>query len=283
MEDYIKAGKIASKAREFGIKLLKEGAFIKDIVEKIEGKIKDMGGEMAFPVNISSNEFAAHDTADNNDERIIKKGDVVKVDVGVHINGYIADTAKTKEVGTNRYRDLIMASEKALEQAIKLLKPGIKLWEIGETIEQTIMGYGFNPIRNLSGHMLERYILHAGISIPNYNNNNKEELKKGQAIALEPFATDGVGIVVDKGEPKIFGFEKKSRISRSISMDLKRKYGNLPFAKTWLNKRELFYLHSMIKEGAIRAYPPLAEKSGGIVSQTEHTIIIDEKPIVTTK
>ncbi len=283
MKDYEKAGMIASRARDFGISLLKKDILIREVVEEIEHKIKVLGGEMGFPVNISINSMAAHDTADIGDDRRISEGDVVKIDVGVHINGFIADTAKTKEVGTNQYKKLIEATENALDAAIKLAKPGTMMWEIGQAIEDEITSLGFNPVRNLSGHELDKFDLHAGVTIPNYNNNDKTKLKEGQVIAIEPFATDGVGIVFDSGKPKILKFQKPSRVSRTISNQIKKKYGSLPFSKTWLEKTELFYLNSMIKEGSIRVYYPLMEKSGGIVTQTEHTVIVGKKPKVTTK
>ena len=78
-------------------------------------------------------------------------------------------------------------------------------------------------MRNLSGHGLDKYNLHSGTNIPNYNNNDKTKLKQGQAIAIEPFATDGVGIVFDSGNPKIFKYKKPSRVSRTVSNQLKKK------------------------------------------------------------
>jgi methionyl aminopeptidase len=282
MQEYIDAGRIASNARDMGISLVKEDMLISELVSRIEERIQSLGGQMAFPINVSLNDCAAHDTANIKDERSLKKGDVVKIDVGVHIDGYIADTAKTIEIGSEKHKDLVIAAEKALDAAIKLSKPGTKLWELGEAIEKEMASRGFNPIRNLSGHGLERYNLHSGTNVPNYNNNDRTELEEGEVIAIEPFATTGVGVVIGRGNPKIFMFEKISRISRSVSLGIKKKFSTLPFAKTWLDRTELFYLNNMVKEGSLRDYEPLFEKTGGIVSQAEHTVVVADEPIVTT-
>ena len=146
LNDYKKAGKIASRARNWGFSLIKENANFYEIVNSVEKKILKMGGQIAFPINLSLNEFAAHDTAERDDERVLKAGDVVKLDVGVHIDGYIADTAVTREVSTKEHKKLIESSKKALESAIKILKPGVTLGEIGEVIESTITSF-FLPVK----------------------------------------------------------------------------------------------------------------------------------------
>jgi len=275
---YEEAGKIASKARNLGYSLLKEGILYREVVEVIEDFVKNSGARLAFPVNISVNECAAHDTSGEGDERCFEKGDLVKLDIGVHLDGYIADTAVTKEIGSRRYVEMIRANEEALRKALKVARPGVQVREIGKVVEEVASKYGFNVIKNLTGHSISRYELHAGLGIPNYDNKDKSTLEEGMVVAIEPFFTDGVGYVIEKGEPKIFRVVKKGRVGRELLKKLEEEYHGLPFSKFWVKDPKLSLL---CREGALKAYPPLVEKSGGMVSQFEHTLIVGGK--VTTK
>ena len=154
VEKYKKAGHIHKECLEFGSKLINPDVKIIDVVEKIEEKIKSMGGEFAFPVNISVNETAAHDTADIGDIRVFKDGDLVKLDIGVHVDGYIADGAVTVSLNSGK-DELRETSKKALEEALKLMRPGTQISLISETIENIIRGSGFIPVINLLGDKIE--------------------------------------------------------------------------------------------------------------------------------
>jgi methionyl aminopeptidase len=274
-EKYREAGKIARDALHIGIKNIKEGRSYKEIAEKIETYILDRAS-LAFPVNISVNSTAAHYTPSMHDENVFKKGDVVKLDVGAHVDGYIGDTAKTVEIGTKDYSRLIEAAEKALEEAIKIIRDGIKIEEIGKKIEDKIREYGYNPIRNLHGHSLERYKLHAGISIPNYHSKSKKRLRQGQAVAIEPFVTDGVGIVVDGGIGNIYRIEKDSPVLKQI----KNRFNGFPFAERWLydiyGESTPLKLSFFLKRRMVAPYFKLVEMKGGMVAQAEHTLYITE-------
>ena len=166
-EKYRLAGKIASEARDFGKNLIKKDASLLEVANKVEKKIIDNGAGLSFPVNISINEIAAHYSPRHDDKLTFKKGDVVKLDVGTHIDGYIADTAVTVEVETNNYNEMIEASSKGLETAINHMKAGINMKDIGKAVQETITSYGFKPIDNLTGHSLNRNKLHAGMTVPN--------------------------------------------------------------------------------------------------------------------
>ena len=291
-EDFIKAGKIVAQAREYGRTLIKENASVLEIAEKVEKKILDLGGKIAFPVDVSSNHIAAHDSPKYKDDRRLAKGDLVKLDLGVHINGDIVDTACTVEVGTTKYNEMIKTTEEALEKAIKILTPGTKISEVGSIIEETIRKKQFSPIRNLSGHQIVNYILHAGLTIPNYNNGNPTELKKGQIFAIEPFATTGDGIVIEGKPSEVYGLIEEKPVrdanTKLILNFIKENYKTLPFSKRWIaNKFGLLKaniaLNTLEREGIVKQYMQLVERSKGYVSQAEHTIIVDDKPIVLTK
>ncbi|MCD6547270.1 MAG: type II methionyl aminopeptidase [Nanoarchaeota archaeon] len=291
IEKYKKAGEIAKKVVSFSKDIVKENAKAIDVAEKIENEIVKLGGKPAWPVNISINSIAAHWTPKQNDETVFKKGDVVKIDIGVHVDGYIADTAYTKEIGTNNWKDLIKASEEANKAALDLVKPGVPISEIGKVIEETIKKYGFTPIANLSGHGLNKYETHVPPTIPNFDNKSNLMLEEGMAIAIEPFSTNGVGKVIDAMDSEIFKLEEvkpvRSPVARKILQIIEKEYKTLPFGKRWISKRigglglEIAF-RELKRNGVLHNYSVLKEESNGIVSQHEHTILVLDTPIVTT-
>ncbi|RLF62666.1 MAG: type II methionyl aminopeptidase [Thermoplasmata archaeon] len=275
-EQYRKAGRMLGKALSAGAKMVKEGVRYLDVAEEIERIISSEAG-LSFPVNISVNEVAAHYTPSLNDSLKFKKGDVVKIDAGSHVNGYIGDSALTVEVGSNENEHIIKASEEALQEAIEIVRAGVSIAEIGETIEKKIKSYGLRPVKNLQGHSLERYNLHAGLSIPNVSNNNGRKLKEGEVIAIEPFATNGSGYVVDRENGNIYLL--KSRAKGRIADEMRKKFDGLPFASRWMEgivgwDKVNMTLAFMLRRRAVYAYKKLVEVDGGIVAQTEHTLLV---------
>jgi methionyl aminopeptidase len=288
MDNWERAGKIAAEALDYGIKLIKVNENVKDVSEKIENKIHELNGKPAFPVQISINEIAAHFTP-NDEEILFKENDVCKLDVGVHVDGCIGDTALTIDLGKND--ELVKASKLALQEAIKIIKPGIKLFEIGKIIEKTISEYGFKPIKNLSGHGLDVYEEHSAPTIPNYNNNDKTELKENQIIAIEPFATDGEGFVKDgklSGIYKVVNIKQvRDNNSREILKFILENYNTLPFAKRWILKKfpsfkVNFALRMLERDNILYHYPQLPERNNGLVSQHEHTLIVKNQSKILT-
>ena len=282
MEDYIKSGEICKKAREYGVSLLKNGTKFIDVAEKIEAKIKELGGMPAFPVDIGINYIAAHDSPKFDDERVLKNGDLVKLDLGVHVNGAVTDTAITVEIGTNKYKKLIESSEEALKKALELVRPGIAVSKIGEVVKKTIQSYGFSPIINLSGHRVDIYEVHAKPTIPNYDNGDMTTLKEGDVIAIEPFATDGIGKVIDGKLSGIYSLINMKNIrdstARAVIMFIEETYKTLPFAERWLIKefgnKAKFALMLLEREEIIKQYHILPEAGKGQVAQAERTLII---------
>lgn len=280
LDKWRKAGKLTSEVRGYGKSLIKKGAKIKEVVEKIYKKIDDMKMIPSFPVNISMNEIAAHDTANINDERTFND-EIIKLDLGVEVEGCPGDSAVTIDL-SGKNQKLVEASQKALENAIKIVKPGTKLGEIGKVVEETIKSYGFQPIRNLSGHSIEEYDLHAGLSIPNFDTGDKTELEEGMIIAIEPFATTGIGLIEEKGIPQIFAIYNPNmnvRIGRDVMKELK-EYSTLPFSKFQIGRKGFsepkinMVLRMLENNNNIAKYVPLVEKTKGLVAQTEHTLLV---------
>jgi methionyl aminopeptidase len=286
-ENYKRAGKIAADARDYGISLLKPKVRLLDVATLIEKRITKNGAGLAFPVNIALNTLAAHYSPFHDDPLSFKKGDVVKLDVGAHIDGYIADTAVTVELETHCYDTMIHASDEALKKIIDVLTTHLPLCEAGKIIETTITAYGYKPIENLMGHGLERYELHSGVSIPNVGSlGGKNTLHDGNVVAIEPFATNGAGHVISGSGSNIYLC--KDSIKAKFIRDNKTKvlfdkirthFGMLPFAQRWVH--DLFPKDDLAMKklsflGIMKHYPQLVEAKGGIVTQKEHTVIVRE-------
>jgi len=288
LQSYLQAGKIANEALNYGKSLIKSGAKVIEILDKIEKKIQELDGAIAFPAQISLNEVAAHSCSDLNDKTILDD-QVVKLDLGVHIDGYIADTALTVDL-SKKYSDLIKASREALNEALDLVAPGTTLAEIGKTIHEVITSYGFSPIKNLSGHGLDHYDIHTSPSVPNFDNGNETELEEDDVIAIEPFASTGAGIVKESSPATVFSLTEerpvRDPITRNALKEIK-SYNGLPFAKRWLERKfgipkTNFALRNLIKQDCLEQHHPLVDQNRGIVSQAEHSVIVQERPIIFT-
>jgi len=291
VEALIKAGEIAKQVKKEVAQMIKPGAKLYDIAEFVERRIVELGGKPAFPCNLSINEQAAHYTPYKGDESVLKEGDYLKLDLGVHVDGYIADTALTFRVGMEP-DELMEAVKEALDNAIATVRAGAKIRDIGKAIEDTIRGRGFNPIVNLSGHKIERYKLHAGISVPNvYRQADTYELKEGDVFAIEPFGTTGAGQVTEVPPALIFMYVRDRPVrnvhSRRLLIRIKKEYKTLPFAYRWLQgfmpEGQLkLALSQLERAGAIYAYPILREVRGGMVAQFEHTMIVEKDGALVT-
>ncbi len=288
LEKYEEAGRIASKVRMKIEDTVREGMRIIDICEMVEENIRNLGGEPAFPCNVSVNEIAAHYTSPPGDERIIPDGSVVKIDIGVHIDGYIVDTATTV-CFNSEYEDMVQTSRIALETAIRTIRPGISTSDLGSKIQRVIENRGFKPISNLTGHQIGRYMIHAGKSLPNVSHVSFRKIHEGEVYAIEPFVTtpNAKGRVIEGEEAHIFRLLKRKKIKLKEAMRLltfiERKFRTLPFAKRWLIKDHIlneFAFTHLLESKCIMAYPVFIEESGQWVAQFEHTVYIDKNGAV---
>lgn len=284
LEKYRKVGKLLAEVREEIRPMVKVGAKVLDIAEKAEELVVSKGARPAFPCNVSINEIAAHFSPSAGDDGAIKEGDMVKVDIGGHIDGHIADTAFT--IATGEKAEMVGVVERALEAAIAAVKPGIDVGEIGKVVEETITAAGFKPIRNLTGHSLKPYDLHAGLTIPNVKGETGQILEAGDVLAIEPFVTDGAGYVEEQKRMYIFRYLRDAptrlRMAREMLRDVKREYKELPFAERWLAKkmsklRLELTLRDLVGAGALWPYYVLSERSKAKVSQAEHTVVVTEQ------
>ena len=288
-EASIKAGQIASEAKKYAKSIIKKDMLLLDIADKIESKIAELGAKPAFPAGLSINEIASHDTPAFNDTR--KAHGLLKVDFGVHIDGYIADTAFSIDLdNSEENKKLIMAAEKAVLDACRIIGSGVKTREVGSAIEKAIKSLGFTPINNLCGHSVGRYHLHAGVNIPNYDNSQELAVEEG-VYAVEPFATTGLGKVKDGKPSGIYRLEKggavRDALAREVLDFIYGEYQTLPFCARWIYKkfgsRGLLALKRIEETGMLHSYPQLIEIGSGKVAQVEHTIMVEKnKKTITT-
>ncbi|MDX1797248.1 MAG: type II methionyl aminopeptidase [Candidatus Lokiarchaeia archaeon] len=299
IEDYIKAGKGVIAAKKLAKKIIEPGQLFLEIANKCEAEIMKSGCELSFPINMSLNEVAAHYSPPIGDQTKIPEKGLLKIDIGAHFNGYIADSAFTINIDEDpKLQNYVDAAKEALQAAIDRFNPGVKLYELGEVIAEKIINRGLRPITNLGGHELKQYNLHAGPFIPNYKEKmHNQIIKVGDAYACEPFATSGIGKVDNGKNWYILRFLKK--VKKNISYEhlaymdkIEQNFKHLPFSPRWIENNQIIpskqiqrTLELFIGKRILDKYYILIEKTNEPVAQEEHTIVIDMdgKKIVTTK
>lgn len=276
-----KAGAISSEARDIGSELINEGITYLEVAEEVEDFIRRKGAEPAFPVNLGVNEVAAHFTPSSVESKVFRTGDVVKLDVGAHVDGYIGDTAITVEVGTRNYTKLIESSRRALNIAVEMMGEGVTVATIGGAIERSIRDDGYLPVVNLTGHGMDRYSLHAGLTVPNIDDGNLSRIKEGMVIAIEPFATNGGGQVKNGKPGNIFRVLRERPLKDKKALEffdqIRTKFNKLPFCERWctsIDGKATSHLKTLLRHGLISSYPILYEFKNGMVTQAEHTILV---------
>ncbi len=281
------AGKISAEALQYGLSLIKPGASVLEVCDAVDKKILSLGARPSFPSQVSLNDVAAHFCPDAED-KLILSDQVVKLDVGASVDGFLGDTAATVDL-SGRHEKLVAASKDALAAAVSLAKAGVRLNELGRVIGQKINSYGYRPIINLSGHGIGKFQVHTSPTVPNFDNRDEELLYDGQIIAIEPFATNGAGSIYESTTPTVFMQVAKKPVRSDDARKLLaqiQKYEGLPFARRWLEGNTFkvnFALRQLISAGCVQAFPPLVERNHGMVSQAEHTVLVrkDECEVLT--
>lgn len=289
LKNYVEAARVAASVRETALDLIKPGVTLLSVAEALEEEIIAAKAKPAFPINISINEAAAHYTPKTGDEKVFGEKDLVKVDVGVHSNGFINDSAFSIDLSGERVK-LVEASERALENALSVMRAGKNVRDVGAEIQKTIEGYGFKPVENLCGHALDAFTIHAGVEIPNVPRGNYV-LEEGDVFAVEPFATTGAGRVEEGGVCEIFSVVNSKNVrlpqSRKLLKLVLDDCSTLPFAKRWLAKKmslpsvELA-LNDLMRQDIVRSYPILVEVNaalGAVVSQAEATVLVEKDSV----
>jgi len=284
-----KAGEIVQEVKKFIKPEIKIGAKALDIVSAAEKKISELGGACAFPVNLSINNVAAHYTSPLRDDGLnIKDKDLVKIDLGVHIEGYIVDTAFSVNFNQDEnLENIITATDTALKAAKMMAKPGINTKNIGKKIEDIVKGFNYNPIKELGGHQIERWRVHGTKSLPELGSQGGDEMEEGDVFAIEIFASTGAGSVHDTNSCHIYALNPytgrvplRRKSSKQILGFINRNYKTLPFAERWLGQEfqigVAFGLQELVQQGKVRKHYVLSEEKDAYVAQSEETILITE-------
>jgi methionyl aminopeptidase len=282
LECHRRAGAIAAECREWARENIRPGVQIRYVLETIEGLIRERGAERAFPTQSSRNHIAAHYCSSPEDETVYEVGDCVKVDIGVHVDGYIADTATSVDLSTDgRWAKLVQASADALAAAIATVGDGVPVGRVGAAIERAITSAGYNPVRNLTGHGVARWKVHTAPQIPNYADGGGGRLRKGMTIAIEPFASTGAGYIRERGKAEVFMMVRPPSRARGLDrgvLQVIESWRGLPVARRYFDglDRDAVEdtLSKLARQGSLMRYPPLVEEEGVMVTQTEHTLYL---------
>ncbi len=274
LDRWREAARIAAGARELGLRLAVPGARRREIAEAVEGFVRARGAEPAFPANLSRNVEAAHFTPDRDDPSELVRGDLLKVDVGAHLDGAIADTADTVEVGgPGRHAHLVEAVRAGVVAGIRAIRPGGPVEDVGRAVATAIRARGLKPIVDLTGHSIERYLLHAGKSIPNVPGATSARFEEGEIVAIEPFATNGEGRITNGPFGHIARFRRAPPARDPELSRLYARYRTLPFATRWLKDEPERAAFERARR-ALQTYPVFLERGGGLVAQAEHTVLV---------
>ncbi len=285
LEHYLKLGEEHSYILEQARRKIGPGTSVLDLVEESERLVRERGYSLAFPTNLSINEVAAHYTPFPGDDLKIPEAGLIKLDMGSHREGMIVDAARSVALD-EKYEEMVQVAREALDRAVERMVPGNKMREVSEAIYDTIVSAGYKPIRNLTGHKIETYMLHAGAEVPNVptGRSMSYRIKEGDVFAIEPFVTlpEAKGYVVPMGEPLIFSLRKKGRtrdeMERRILKIVEKSYKRLPFCERWLFReighRVNHALSRLADKGILISYPPLVEVSGMMVAQYEDTVLV---------
>lgn len=285
IEKFRVSGRILRETREEMRSFVHEGMLIIDVCEKVESTIRQKGGKPAFPCNVSINEVAAHYTSPPGDKSLIPEGSTVKVDLGVHVDGYVTDTAFTAAFSFEG-RSMAATAELALKTVIDNIHGDMGLGNIGSLAETTIKNRGFKPISNLTGHSVGRYLIHAGTSIPSVSGFSPYKIRTGEVYAIEPFVTlpEAIGRVDDSPQITIYRLLKtkaKSDAAKKLLKHIETNFRTLPFAERWLigvvpEEQHKVAFKELLQTKAIMGYPVFIEASKKIVAQAEHTVLIED-------
>lgn len=257
-------------------------------------------GGFAFPLGISVNEISAHDSAMIGDERVFKANDIVKIDIGIHVDGCIIDSAFTMIVdGTedfvDNYQPLLDATADATYTGIRLSGPDANLFDISTAIKETIESYELgngdpiSAVYGLGGHNILPYKVHGGkllLSSP-HPAQKGSRMVEDEVYAIETFASTGTGKISQKDICSCNHFmlnddEKllsKLDSSKNPVVNWARTQNqSLPFTQLWCteikNLKKSF--DDGIREKVIVPYPPLTDVKNTFTSQLEHTIHVKE-------
>lgn len=301
LNDLRKAAEVHRQVRQYAQKFIKPGLTLTEIVNGIEDSVRALTGHdgltegdsliagMGFPTGVSLNHCAAHYTPNAGNKIVLQQEDVMKVDIGVHVNGNICDSAFTVTFDPV-YDNLLAAVKDATNTGVKAAGIDVRMSDIGELVQEAMESYEVEikgktypvkAIRNLNGHDIIPYTIHGGKSVPIVKSSDHTKMEEGEVFAIETFGSTGKGYVRDDME--ISHYAKKADVSpaslrvssaKKIYSAITKNFGTLPFCRRYLDRlgheKYLLGLNSLVAAGVVEAYPPLCDIKGSYTAQYEH-------------
>lgn len=295
-----RAAEVHRQARLYARKTIRPGMSMLSVADTIEDATRALVEEhelesgVGFPTGLSLNEVAAHYTPNGNDKLFLKEGDIMKVDIGVHVKGRIVDSAFTLSFNPD-YENLLKAVEDATNTGVREAGIDVRVGDIGGMIQEVMESYEVTigtktmpvkAIRNLTGHNIGNYQIHGGKSVPIVKSDDATKMEEGEYFAIETFGSTGRGHVVESGEcshyakvidgPKIRKDTPAS--AKAVLATINRSFGTLPWCRRYLERTGetgyLYGLQRLVREGIVQEYPPLKDQAGSMTAQFEHTILL---------
>ncbi|CAH2075201.1 unnamed protein product, partial [Iphiclides podalirius] len=287
------------QTRKYIREWIKPGMTMIQICEELEATARRLIGEdglkagLAFPTGCSRNHCAAHYTPNTGDNTVLEYDDVVKIDFGTHINGRIIDCAFTLHFNP-RYDPLVKGVQEATEAGIKASGVDVRLCDVGAAVQEVMESheveldgqvYQVKPIRNLNGHSIGPYRIHAGKTVPIVKGGETTRMEENEFYAIETFGSTGRGQVHDDMDCSHYmkNFDQtfvplRLQSSKQLLNLINKNFGTLAFCKRWLERagasRYAMALKDLCDKGVVEAYPPLCDIKGCYTAQYEHTILL---------
>lgn len=310
-EDFRKGAEIHRRVRHKAQSSIKPGMTMTEIADLIENSVRNYASAdhtlkagIGFPTGLSINHVAAHYTPNAGDKNVLKQNDVMKVDIGVHVNGRICDSAFTMAFNNEgRYDNLLQAVKEATNTGIKEAGIDVRLNDIGGAIQEVMESYEVELdgkvypvkcIKNLNGHNIGDFVIHSGKTVPIVANGDMTKMEEGETFAIETFGTTGNGYVLTEGEVSHYALNQDisdmtppTDRAKSLLKTIQSNFGTLPWCRRYLDRtgedKYLLALNQLVRAGIVEDYPPLVDIKGSYTAQFEHTILLhpDRKEVVT--
>nr|BAE38410.1 unnamed protein product [Mus musculus] len=297
--DFREAAEAHRQVRKYVMSWIKPGMTMIEICEKLEDcsrkliKENGLNAGLAFPTGCSLNNCAAHYTPNAGDTTVLQYDDICKIDFGTHISGRIIDCAFTVTFNP-KYDILLTAVKDATNTGIKCAGIDVRLCDVGEAIQEVMESYEVEidgktyqvkPIRNLNGHSIGPYRIHAGKTVPIVKGGEATRMEEGEVYAIETFGSTGKGVVHDDMECSHYmkNFDvghvpiRLPRTKHLLNV-INENFGTLAFCRRWLDRlgesKYLMALKNLCDLGIVDPYPPLCDIKGSYTAQFEHTILL---------
>ncbi|RYP73126.1 hypothetical protein DL769_004287 [Monosporascus sp. CRB-8-3] len=301
LSDYRQAAETHRQVRQWAQKTIKPGQTLIEIANSIEDSTRRLVGHdglsegdsilagMGFPTGLNLDNIVAHYSPNAGCKSVLQQNNVIKVDIGVHINGRIVDSAFTMAFDP-MYDNLLAAVKDATNTGVREAGIDVRVGELGGYIQEAMESYEceingttypIKPIRNLAGHNILPYSIHGTKSVPLFKTDDPTKMEEGDVFAIETFGSTGNGLCVDQGEVSHYALRSDApkvdlhlSSARSLLRTIKDNFGTIPFCRRYLDRigqeKYLLALNNLVKSGIVEDYPPMVEKRGSYTAQFEH-------------